>query len=353
MSRSSSLLGIDLAYVISLLGCVVGGALFNVGGRLHMLSHEHYYLIMDFFPALFFFLNGFTVTLTMRDRRISSRKLLSYMGRRGSILLLIGLLFISVWPVNVFFASGLFFLMSPFFAQWNNLILRSFLLFIWVISVVMINFDVPTSVSFTGLQLGGANFKHLFSFLLLNGYFSPIPWLFFFTAGLIYGRSDFRPRGVFPPSSLVAFIAILASIGLEGFCKSIYGAKDEEELLHAFAFNLKFYLPSFLIFGLAACYLVMNTLIYMFRSTSSTSFSNFINNVAASKYSIYFFAMFAGTIVISVTNSVVFRDRYIVLFFSLALVLFSIWISFFWKRKVSKKTPIEWMIKKMSSSMNK
>lgn len=353
MSKSNSLLGIDLAYVLATIGCIMGAVLFNVGGRMHMLSHEHYYLIMDFFPALFFFLNGFTVTLTMRDRRVSSRKLLSYMGRRGSVLMIIGLLFIKIWPVNLFFASGLFFLVSPFFAQWNNLILRSFLVFIWVISVVFINFDFPTYVIFSGLQLGGADFKHLFSFLLLNGYLSPLPWSFFFVAGLIYGRTDFRPRGWLPPSSLISIIVILASIAIEKYATSIYGAKDRDVLLNAWGFNLKFYLPAFLIYGIALCYLLMNTLIYIFRGYIAGAFSNFINNISASKYSIYFFAMFFGIITKSSTNDIIFRERWAILLFAVGVVLLSIWLSFFWKRKVSKKTPIEWMIKKMSSSATK
>ena len=75
---SNRLIGIDVAYTVALFGCVVYGFSFTIGDWvLRTLTHTKFGIILDCFPALFFFLNGFTITLTMRDRRISNRKLLS------------------------------------------------------------------------------------------------------------------------------------------------------------------------------------------------------------------------------------------------------------------------------------
>ena len=353
MSRSNGLIGIDIAYIIALIGCLFASIIFGIGGRLHMLSHDHYYLIMDFFPALFFFLNGLTVTLTMRDRRISSRRLLSYLGKRGMILVLVGLLFIKVWPLNLLFASGIFYLIAPFFAQWNNIILRSLLVVVWLLSIVLINFDVPTTTLYSGIHLGGANFKHLFSFLLFNGHYSPLPWFMFFVAGLIYGRSDLRPRGIMPPSSLVAILFMLAAVGLEGYSTKVYGVKDKEDILSLVGLNIKFYLPAFLVFATALCFLVMNVVNYLFRSSLSKSRLALIHSVSGSKYSIYFFVMFFGSIIASITNTIIFRDKWVIFFFALALISFSLYISYIWRKRISQTTPIEWMIKKVSSSTKK
>ena len=144
MSRSTSILGIDFGYALAILGCMFVNTIFIIGGKLGSLSHVDYFIIFDFFPALFFFLNGTTVALSMRDKRVSSRRLLAYLGKRGSVLALVGILFSGSWPMNLFLASGIFFITSPFFSQWSNLVLRMLIIVLSLFAVMLINADVHT-----------------------------------------------------------------------------------------------------------------------------------------------------------------------------------------------------------------
>ena len=182
-SGTNRLIGIDVTYVIALIGCVVYGYTYTIGDLVqNSLTHTKFNVFFDVFPALFFFLNGFTVTLTMRDRRISNRKLLSYSGKRGSVMLLTGLIFCSIWPMNIFIASGMMFLIIPFVAQWNNILIRVITLLTVVLGISLLFLDVPAHTTYTLPSLGGGEIYNGLGFLFFNGYYSLLPWIIFFFA---------------------------------------------------------------------------------------------------------------------------------------------------------------------------
>lgn len=353
MARSFGLLGIDIAYVIALCGTLFSASFFINGGRLFMLNHEQYFLFFDFFPALFFFLNGLTVTLTMRDKRISSRRLLYYLGKRGLVLLLIGFLFIGVWPLNVLFASGVFYILAPLFANWNNVILRTLALAVAMCTILMVNLDVDTNVSFSGLDLSGLRFSNLFSFVFFNSYYSILPWICFFLFGMLYGRNDLRLKGILPPSSILAMITIILALIVQKYSHAFYTEGDKTEYLHIFPFNVKLYMPSFLIFGLGAITLLMNSLIYIFRRDLDRNVVKRIQSVSGAKYTVVFFHALISVILMSITNEIAFRNKWIIFLLATGAVFSSIFITLSWKSKISDTTPIEWLIKRLSNSTKK
>ncbi len=353
MARSFGLLGIDIAYIIALCGTLFSASFFVMGGRLFMLSHEQYFLFLDFFPAFFFFLNGLTVTLTMRDKRISSQRLLYYLGKRGLVLLIIGSLFLGVWPLNLLFASGIFYILAPLFANWNNVILRTLGLAVAMSAILMINFDVDTNVIFSGLDLSGLGFSSLFSFFFFNSYYSILPWICFFIFGMLYGRNDLRLKGMFPPASILAIGTILLSIFVQKNSHGWFAEGDKTEYLHVFPFNVKFYMPSFIIFCLGAITLLMNTLIYVFRRDLDRQVVKKIQSISGSKYSIIFFHLLFSVIVISITNEITFRNKWVIFLLAAGSVGISLAITLVWKNKISETAPIEWLIKRLSSSSKK
>lgn len=353
MSRSTGLIGIDVAYLIALAGAALSSAFFVLGDRTYLLNHEHFYLILDFFPALFFFLNGLTVTLTMRDRRISSRRLLSYLSKRGSVLFLIGLLFIQSWPLNIFIASGVFYLIAPAFAQWNNLILRTLAVITGMIAIILLNIDVDAHTLYAGLRLNGANLTSFFSFFFFNGYFSILPWSTFFIAGMLFGRSTLRPRGWIPPMSIAMVLGIGVSYFVQQYCLGLYGTFDPVNKISAPLLGLKFYLPAFYIFSLCGILLLMNFLLYAFRKEMSRKATKVLQNFSSSKYSIFLFVYFYGWLVMSISNSVAFNNNNILVLLVIFVVVLSFVSTNAWKNKVSTTAPVEWIIKRLSGSTKK
>ncbi len=354
MAGTNRLIGIDVTYAFALIGCVIFGFTYTIGDLVQSsLTHTKFNVFFDVFPALFFFLNGFTVTLTMRDRRISNRKLLSYSGKRGSVLLLIGLLFCAVWPMNVFIASGMMFLIVPFVAQWNSILLRILTLLIVVLGVTLLFLDVPTHTVYSLPSIGGGEIYNGMGFLFFNGYYSLLPWGVFFMAGLIFGRSEIRPRGILPPSSLVGIVLIAFSFLINRYAKAL----DTDALLlrrsDLFFVNIRLLFPAFCLYGIGVSIFLLNLFIFMFRKLQSTILLKFFQTISSMKYSVILFYSLIGFITISATNVEFFSKRAILLVYVILATTLTFYLPFLWRKKLTEQGPMEYLIKRISGSAKK
>jgi len=354
MAGSNRLIGIDVTYAFALIGSVIFGYSYTIGDLVQSsLTHTKFNVFIDVFPALFFFLNGFTVTLTMRDRRISNRKLLSYSGKRGSVLLLFGLVFCAVWPMNIFIASGMMFLIVPFIAQWNTIILRVLTLLIIVFGVTLLFLDVPTHTVYTLPSLGGGEIYNGMGFLFFNGYYSLLPWAVFFVAGLIFGRTEIRPRGVLPPSSIIGIVLIGFSFLVNRYAKVL----DTDALFlrrsDLFFMNIRLLFPAFCLYGMGVSIVVLNLFIFTFRKLQSTTLLKFFQTISSMKYSVILFYTLIGFITISATNVAFFSKRGILVVYVILATTLTFYLPFLWRKKVTEQGPMEYFIKRISGSAKK
>jgi hypothetical protein len=353
MSRNNAILGIDFCYALAVIGTMMAGTLMIIGTKVGLLSHIHYYLVLDFFPALFFFINGATLSLSMRDKRISNRRLLSYMSKRGLFLMGLGTLFITSWPMNLFFACGTFFLVAPLFANWSNLILRLMIVLLSMFAVLLINSDVHTFPEYGKLELQGAGLSDMAAFVFFNGYYSVLPWVLFFIAGILYGRGEMRPRGIVPPLSLIAIVGIVASFFVQKYTLELYNESNPESMSSVFPLTLKFLLPAFILYMISALVFFTNTSVYLLRKGLPDNVSKFIRLIAGSKYSIYMFQLIVGFILVKTFNLNEFRDKSLLIFFAIVTVIAAIVIVSFWKKKINEMAPVESLMKRISGSAKK
>ncbi len=350
-SSSSRLVGIDFAYAIAIIGCVVFAFSFTIGDKVQSaLSHSRYFAVLDILPALFFFLNGLTVTLTMRDRKVSNRKLLTYMGKRGSVLFLLGLACCIIWPMNIFVATGLFYIAAPFIAQWNNILLRIIIFIVVVLGVVLLYMDAPTSTIYDIPKVREGEILGLSGFILFNGYFSILPWFAFFCAGLLHGRTDIRPKGFLPPSSLVGVGLMVLSFIVQHYAKRI----DYEGLMQVrsdfFLLNYRLLYPSFCCFALGFCIITTNASIYFFRKFNFAKVLRFVQTVSAMKYSVLFFHMVIGMLTLAASNRPFFQKKFILALYVVSATVATFYLTMVWRKRVSDKGPMEWLIKRISGS---
>jgi hypothetical protein len=353
-SGTNRLIGIDVTYVIALIGCVVYGFSYTIGDLVqNSLTHTKFNVFFDVFPALFFFLNGFTVTLTMRDRRISSRKLLSYSGKRGSVMLLIGLIFCAIWPMNIFVASGMMFLIIPFVAQWNNVLIRVITLLTIVLGISLLFLDVPAHTTYTLPSLGGGEIYNGLGFLFFNGYYSLLPWIIFFFAGLIFGRTEVRPRGWLPPSSVLGLVLIASSFFVHRFAKIL----DTDALIlrrsDLFFMNIRLLFPAFCLYGIGVSIVLLNACIFFFRKLSSPKLLRFFQTISSMKYSVLLFHVLIGVITLAAANVEFFTKRIALFIYVVLASVLTFYLPFLWRKKVSEKGPMEYIIKRISGSAKK
>lgn len=353
MARSSGFLGIDIAYIIALLGTIITITFFIIGSRIGMLDHGSYYIIFDFFPALFFFLNGLTITLTMRDRRVSSRRIVSYVTKRGSVLFVIGLLFVTLMPMNVILISGLFYFLVPFFTDWNNTILRILALLLAVLSIMFINLDVQARAVFFPFELQGLGFRHLFGFVFYNGYYSVFPWITFFVLGMLYGRGKLHIAGVLPPSTIISIAFIPIAFYLNDFLDTIYGAEQPITSGVSNIIYRKFHLPAFYVFTYAVIISLMNTLLFALKGTVLTGKMRNVLYVVGSKYSVLLFHSLMITLVLVLFSKVIFYQTWLLITTTFLVLIATIAMTLIWRKRVSENTPVEWLIKRISGSTKK
>ncbi len=350
-STSNRLLGIEFAYTFAIIGCVMYIFLFTIGDKVRsVLGHSEFSLILDIFPALFFFLNGTTVTLTMRDKRISRHKLLNYLGKRGSVLFLIGLAFCIVWPMNILMASGIMFFLSQFLAMWNDILLRVLTLIVIALGLILLMLGVPATVEFSAPTLQGGNMINLSGFLFFNGYFSFIPWITFFLAGMQFGRLNVSSKGILPPSSIFGLVLIAISILVQLYSvplqEQIGGIADSDSPF----LKLRFFYLSFILYAVGVSILLLNICLYVFSDFGNKRILHFTQNIASLKYSVFVIQIFIGLITMAVTNSPIFMNRVVLSVYVVIASLVTFYLTIFWKRRINEQGPIEYVVKRIAGS---
>jgi hypothetical protein len=244
-------------------------------------------------------------------------------------------------------------MITPFVAQWNNILIRVIMLLSVVFGITMLYLDVPTSAIYMVPSLEGGEIYNGMGFLLFNGYFSPLPWMIFFFAGLIFGRSEIRPKGWLPPSSIIGFVMIIASYWINKFVQIL---DTDALLLRRFdirIFNIRLLFPAFCVYGVGVCLIVMNAFIYFFRNLTNTAFLRFVQTISSMKYSVILFYTIIGTVTILATNIEFFSKSVSLALYVLVASGLTFYLPFLWRKKVSEKGPMEFIIKRISGSAKK
>jgi hypothetical protein len=351
MARNYGLVGIDVAYVLALIGTMFVTLFFVIGDRQFHLEHASLFVWIDFFHVFFVFLSGYTFAVGLRDRSSSSRRKLSNAAKKGSLFFLIGLIFISSWAINLFLALGVFYLLAGFIGQLGNFILRSTAVLVFLASMICLNLDIPpVRADYFGLTLQGAGSKELLAYLLFNGYLCVFPWLSFFLAGMVFGNGNIRPNGWFPPSSIVGTVLIILSLFAEMFSKGLYTPSPTWNTLGSYPLNMKFFMPSFVLFEIGLSVILLNILNYTYRKNKNKRLQDLLRKIVESRFSILFAMMFGGSLIMALFNLIIFKKPIVLFILSVLIITACLYGIILWKRNFTAKTPVEWIVKRISSS---
>ncbi|MCC6600181.1 MAG: hypothetical protein IT223_05855, partial [Crocinitomicaceae bacterium] len=253
-------------------------------------------------------------------------------------------------PVNLLMASGIFFAIAPGIAKYSNVILRSAIVLLLLFAIILVNLEVPMQWEFMSPLQSLGDFKKMISFFLFNGYYSVLPWIIFFLAGLVHGRGNIRPNGFFPPSSLLGLGLVAMSFIVQQFFLGLYDNIDPIPTYGSIAFRLKLYFPAFVFFATGVCIMLLNLLTFFFSRYELPRYQKTIQNISSSKYSVYFFMMLFCFIISSGFNTVLLSQESMLILFTLGLTLLSVWVTLLWKKRLNPKAPVEWLVKYVSGS---
>ena len=346
-------MGLDFAYLLAMVGTFVYIYALTFDTRMiGFLSHYKFSMYLDFFPAFFLFINGFTISLSLRNSRASVRKILSYINRRGLILMVLGLLICGTWNMNLMVFCGAMYVLAALIARWNNNVIMVIMILLMSAAHAMLMLGVPTSVTFVAPNIE-KGFIQLLRFLFFNGYFSILPWSMFFLGGLLFGREDVRPRGVLPPSSIFGFILIVLAFVAEKYLNLFDVDFNPYSRINPAFLNIKFALSGFILFGIGLSIVALNLLTYLFRKGAGEAIDNWVQQISSTKYSAIFLHSMLGFIFLKISNVHFFHPlpvRIVMIVITVPLIFLGLT---YWKKKVNKIGPIEFVIKRFSDSNKK
>jgi hypothetical protein len=213
--------------------------------------------------------------------------------------------------------------------------------------------DVPAHTTYTLPSLGGGEIYNGLGFLFFNGYYSLLPWVVFFFAGLVFGRSDVRPKGWLPPSSVIGVVLIGASFFVNRYAKIL----DTDALLlrrsDLFFMNIRLLFPSFCLYGIGLSIFLLNVNIYLFRRLSAPKLLKFVQTISSMKYSVVLFYTLIGVITLTATNVEFFSKRLALVIYVVLATVLTFYLPFIWRKKVTEQGPMEYFIKRISGSAKK
>ncbi|MFM1772194.1 MAG: hypothetical protein RLZZ71_1336 [Bacteroidota bacterium] len=368
MSSNREIKGIAISYLLAIVGTILANETFVLKDIIYVLkstppyrnTQEIYFLWFGFFPALFLFLNGYTMTLAFKSKKQSRRRLMGHYSRRGLVLFALGMLFVGFWPANILVIAGVCFFISPFFIRWDSLVLQILLFSIVLLSTVLGNIDVPIFPSYSGIKIIDANAMDIVGFLFFNGYYSVLPWLSFFIMGVIYGKSNVRVKGWLPPIALLGAGIMIAGILVQPFMNKLCGDIGELNVFSNNLIGVRFHSFSFILFESGLILMVVPAINYIAKkwneTNSGSQIINWIDKFSSSKYTLYFFVCLQTGILWSLVKGgnqariYWFKPVYILIPASLAMLGLSFLLVLWWKKKVTDKAPVEWLLKNISGS---
>lgn len=368
MSSNREIKGIAVSYLLAIVGTILANETFVLKDILYVLksappyhtAQEVYFIWFGFFPALFLFLNGYTMTLAFKGKQQSSKRLMGHYSRRGLVLFGLGLLFVGFWPANILIIAGICFFVSPLFVKWETLILQFLLLTVVLLSTVLGNLEVPIYPSFSSIKIAEIDLMNVLGFLFFNGYYSVFPWISFFILGVIFGKANVKVRGWLPPVAILGAVLMIAGIAVQPFMNSLCGEIGPLDVFSINFIGIRFHSFSFFLFESGAVIMVVTAINYFAKKWNETVFGakaiSLIDTFSSSKYTLYFFVCAETALLWSLVKGgnqariYWFKSAYILIPASLAMLAISFLLVLWWKKKVTDKAPVEWLLKNISGS---
>ena len=300
------------------------------------------------------------MTLAFKTKRQSSSRLMGHYSRRGLVLLALGLLFVGFWPANILIIAGICFFVSPVFIRWESLPLQILLFSVVLLSTVLGNLDIPISPSFSGFKLQDVSAINIVGFLFFNGYYSVLPWISFFILGIVYGKSQIRLKGWFPPIAILGAVITIAGIVVQPFLNKMFGDIGELNVFSNNIMSIRFHSFSFFLFESGLVLMAVSAINYFGKkwneTTNGAAVIGWIDRFSSSKYTLYFFVCLETAILWSLVKGgnqariYWFKSAYVLIPASLAMLAASFLLLIWWKKKVTEKAPVEWLLKNISGS---
>ena len=354
--------GISFALLFFAVASAFVIAFITVGGIFSMVDVKKmqipvYFAYFDWVPALFLFVLGVGLAIQSKNKSQSSQKLVMNTQRKGALLMAVGLLFVNLWGMNIFIIGGASLIVGSWLLRMDSITIHIISLAIVLISLVLVSVDIPFKFKYFIFDVQVDGLAKMLAFICFNGYFSLFPWVSLFISGMAVGKGVLRPRGFFPPTSFIAILILVMGYFTNRYCMDLYAQIDTFSSKFLYPFDRFFYQPAFVLMSIGLGWLLINIFNHLFELLGDKTWVPFIKDLASAKYTLLLLIYLFGSLFIAgfaFSDAIVigFAHPYLLSVSILIAIGISLWFVVFWKRKVNKNAPLEWLIKYISSKDN-
>ena len=346
--------GIDLAYFVSLTILIFYGSALILSGKWTDVDMASYDIFRDTGGALFFFLAGLTIANTAASSVTSTAKYKNFLAKKGSLLFLIGIFLSPGWPMNVLVSLGIFYALTSFIIDQNKRTLWTLVIGSALGSVAFFYFLFPVlpkepvravlDVSSDGFLI------NIVSYLVHQGYYAIIPWATVFLSGYLFGvnkkvkERNERKTLLLGLSLIGGAIALhLATMNWLPVVGYLQG-NTKGKFLNFITINQ----PAFFLFAAGISIVILMLCIQVssrFRGKKWLYRLQTMGGMKHSSFAIYALIGYAFDTYFSANTFFAFHWKMIGFVTILYLVY---WLTNFWRRKVNKLGPIEYVFNNLN-----
>jgi hypothetical protein len=169
-----------------------------------------------------------------------------------------------------------------------------------------------------------------------------------------------RIKGWLPPIALLGAGIMIAGIIVQPFMNTLFGNIGELNVFSNNIMSVRFHSFSFILFESGLVLMAVSIINYLGKKWNETVTGSkvigLIDRFSSSKYTLYFFICLETGILWSVIKGgneariYWFKSIYILIPTSLAMLASSFLLVIWWKKKITSKAPVEWLLKNISGS---
>jgi len=312
---TSRIIGYDIARAFAIFGMVLVNFKLVMGadnGSSVLINFAH--IFEGRAAGLFVVLAGIGLSLMTQKARLSGNtqaliKARNNILKRGSALVVIGTLFLTIWPADILHFYGLYFFFAAFMFNASSrrlLVLAIFLMAGFVLYLVLGNYEAGwnwETLDYSGLWTVTGYLRHWF----FNGFHPVFPWGAFLLIGLWLGRLPMQDkyfRRILALKALViVIITQLASFSLIAVVDQRLGASiSYDNLVTLLSTNVIPPMPQYIISAAASAIVIIVTCIEIAERFESAAVVRALAETGRQSLSVYIAHVLLGMGVIEVSG---------------------------------------------------
>ena len=348
------IIGIDVARAMAIIGMIFVNFKVVFGSQGPIWLNSFFDIFDGKASATFVVLAGLSIALSFKSIINDDYTNKIRIFKRAIFLLIIGILYMDIWPADILHFYGIYMLITLMFIQSSQriiIVLAS--IFILSYPVILLFFDYETGWNFENLEYYGLwTVDGFLRNLFINGFHPVFPWTAFMLFGYWLGRMNLNDTQLVErvfKFSLLSFV-LINIISFSIILLLSYESYDQlEEFSVLFDTSPMPPLPIYMLNGLSFAFTIISGCIILSKKYKDNLIVNYLASAGKLSLSIYVAHVIVGMGFFEIilpkkigNFSITFSILYSIIFSLLCVLFANYWI------KLKKLGPLEYLMRKIT-----